>query len=248
MSRLYTVGIILVCLALASLACQVSVNPGNFQTVAGSGNLVAEEREVSGVNRVAVNNQGNLEITIGAEEKLVIEAEDNLLQYITSEVRGGELRLATQSNINLRNKQPIRYLLTVKSLDGLTINSSGNINAPELQAKKFKIDVNSSGDTIIQSLIADQLDLSISSSGDVTILGGDINEQNITISSSGSYYAQNVTTQRATVKISSSGNANIRVSDYLKVDLTSSGDVKYIGDPRMDINESSSGKAQKIGN
>jgi hypothetical protein len=248
MARRTVFTLLAITLVMAVLACQVSINPAGYEVVSGAGNVATEERPIRGVQRVAVNNQGNVIIQLGDQEKLVIEAEENLLPYLTSDVQGGELQLGTQANVNLRNNQPIRYYLTVKSLEGLTINSSGNINAPELQAKKFEIEVNSSGNTIVEALIADQLSLKIHSSGNVTILAGEIDKQNIDITSSGEYYAQNVQTKRADIRVSSSGNANIRVSDSLDATLSSSGNVRYVGNPQLDVNQTSSGKVVKIGN
>jgi hypothetical protein len=255
-------------LALVTLACTISF-PGvdiGSEGVRGSGDVVDEERPVSGITSVSVANQGDLYIELGEQEKLVIEAEDNLLEYIESDVRGGELVLKTSRGVNIRNTKPIRYYLTVIALEEIAVFSSGDINAPEFEADRFTIDVNSSGDVnvvgldvtelvidvsssgdvTVGELVADQLDVTISSSGNLTIREGDVEEQDISISSSGDYDARNVQGQRATVRISSSGDATIRVSDELEARLTSSGDLYYIGNPSVDARESSSGDVIQI--
>ena len=48
------------------------------------------------------------------------------------------------------------------------------------------------------------------------------------------------------VTLSSSGSATIQVSDQLSGTLSSSGNVYYIGNPVMNINVTSSGKAIQI--
>jgi hypothetical protein len=222
------------------------INLGS-QTVRGSGNLAKEERSLSGVQRVGLATLGDLTISLGDQEKLIIEAEANLLPYLTSLVREGKLEIASEPGTNLQPTQPIRFHLIVKDLDGLETTSSGNISAPELRANQFTITSSSSGDIDLAGLFADILDVEMSSLGDVTINAGEIPEQDIEIDSSGNYNAQNVLSQRATVRLNSNGNATVRVSDSMQADLTSNGNLNYYGNPRLDIDSSSSGRAIKAG-
>ncbi len=238
---------IILCLVLVSMACGVTVNLPGGEVVRGSGSVITEERSVSGVKRVKVANQGDLIIEIGDEEKLLIEAEDNLLPYLSSDVQGGELVLRTQSNTNIRTTRPIRYYLTVNALEGLEVTSSGGISAPKLQADRFSIGITSSGDISIDSVDADHLEVDISSSGSVTIADGMLESQDISINSSGSYDARQVASQSAVVRINSSGNARIWVIEKLDVNINSSGDVYYRGDPHLNVINHSSGEVIKTG-
>lgn len=237
----------LVCLALVSMACGLTINLPGAESVRGSGQVVAEERSISGVRRVNVANQGDLTIEIGDEEKLVVEAEENLQDYLIADVRGGELVLRTQNNTNIRPTQDIHYILTVKELEGLQVTSSGDIQAPELQADGFTIKVSSSGDIHIEALYADRVEVDITSSGSVIIDEGMLGYQDISISSSGSYDAREIDSLNARVKISSSGSARIWVRDELDVNISSSGNVYYRGDPQLNVRTTSSGEAIRSG-
>jgi hypothetical protein len=263
MKKQYLIIICAVTLALVTLACQISSSGVNIgiSGIRGSGNVIEEERLVSGITSVRVANQGDLFIEIGAEESLVIEAEDNLLEYIESDVRGGELVLETRNGVNLRNDKPIRYHLVVQELDTISVSSSGDVEAPALEADWFRINVSSSGNVDVDAIDAKRLDVNVSSSGDVTIgelqaesldvnitssgsltiLDGGVEEQDIRISSSGDYDARRLQSQVADVGISSSGNATVLVSEELYASLSSSGDLYYIGDPTVDARQSSSG-------
>jgi hypothetical protein len=55
----------------------------------GSGNVITESRDVAGFNEIALGGIGTGIVTQGDEEALTIEAEDNLLPPIGSEVREG---------------------------------------------------------------------------------------------------------------------------------------------------------------
>ena len=231
---------LVLCLALP--ACTINIDGNELGSVRGSGNVVTEERSISGVERVAVMNQGDLTIVIGAEESLVIEAEDNLLPYIETKVRGSTLEIGTQNGVNLRNTDPIRYTLTVPSLKEVVISSSGDITVPALTADSFDISVSSSGDVNIESLAADKLEVHLSSSGKVGIGGGQVARMNATLSSSGDLNMENVVVQDARVSISSSGSAYVQVTGALDGNISSSGNIYVTGSPQIDVSTSSSGK------
>jgi hypothetical protein len=232
-------------LVLSTLACTVSL--GGANAVRGSGNVVEEERSVTGFSGIQLSNQGNAFIELGETESLVVEAEDNLLEHIVTDVRGDTLLLGTENNVSLNNTKPIRYHLTVKELDDIQITSSGNVTAPSLEAETFAIRVSSSGNLDMDGIEANRLVVDISSSGNVSIGDGQVSEQDITISSSGEYDARDVDSRQAEVRLSSSGDATIRVSDQLQANLTSSGNLYYTGNPEVDSRETSSGRVNRRG-
>jgi hypothetical protein len=231
-------------LSLLLCSCDVGISPSSIQ---GSGRIASEDRQVQGVRGVALTTTGDLTIAVGNQESLRIEAEDNLLPYLETQVRNGTLTIGTRPNTNLRSTRPIRYALTVKSLESLVISSSGNIVAPVLQADRFTATISSSGDMRLDGLNANNLQVVISSSGDLEINGGEVKQQSITISSSGQYKAGSVRSQTAEVRLSSSGNATIWVTGSLNAQLSSSGNVNYYGRPAITQRMSSSGKLVSLG-
>jgi len=254
------IGLILATLVI--MACSI----GNFGTVSGSGNVVEESRVVSGVTGVELATLGNLTIELGEKESFRIEAEDNLMEYIETDVLAGTFRIKTKDRVRINNTQPVNYYLTVKSLDLIKISSSGDIYAPDLESDEFSINISSSGDLEMGDLDAETLTVKISSSGDVTmslltadsldvnissggtldIAGGKVKTQNIVISSSGDYTAQDMESDEADVRLSSSGSATIWVRDTLKANLSSSGNLRYRGDASVNANTSSSGDVIQI--
>ncbi len=55
-----------------------------LRTIQGSGDVITESRDVSGFDSVSLTGIGRVIITQGDKESLTIEADDNLLEYITS--------------------------------------------------------------------------------------------------------------------------------------------------------------------
>lgn len=256
--------LVLVAVMSGILAC--SVNFGNnvgVSTIRGSGTVVTEIRDVSSISSVDLAMTGTLHITMGDRETLTIEAEDNLLGYIQTDVSLGRLVIKTQEGTILRPTQPINYNLTVTKLSAVTISSDGDIEADNLNSDSFSIAINSSGNlsintldctslqvkssssgnTVIGNLLTTSISVTISSSGNFEIQNGQVHQQNIHISSSGEYHANALASASADVTISSSGSATICVSDQLSGMISSSGNVYYIGNPAVNIKITSYGKA-----
>ena len=237
----------LILAALVLSACDFASLQGAGRTVRGSGSVVEENREVSGITGVNLATIGDLIIEVGEKESLRIEAEDNLMEFFETEVSNGKLTIGTRDNVSLNPTKPVNYYLTVKGLDTIEISSIGNIKAPDLQADKFTINMDSTGNLEMGELIAASLDVDIDSTGNLNIAGGEVSSQNITIDSTGNYTAENMASENADVRLNSTGNATIWVSDQLKANLNSTGNVRYRGNPTVDASSNSTGEVIQIG-
>lgn len=233
---------IIILATLVLSACSI----GGRRTVRGSGKVVEETRAVSGVTGVELATIGHLIIEVGDTESLRIEAEDNLMAYLETEVRNGRLRIGTQDRVNLSNTRPINYYLTVTGLDTIVISSSGDIEMGDLEADNLTVKISSSGDVMMGMLNANTLKVDIDSSGNLDIAGGEVKTQEVTIGSSGNYTAQDLASDEADVRLNSNGSATIWVQDHLKANLKSSGDLRYRGSPTVDATTTSSGDVIQI--
>ena len=87
--------------ALCALACGCSNFEWSGTSIKGSGNVVSETRQLTHFDRVTIFGSGHLTVVQGEQEGLTIQADDNLLPYIKSEVAGGSLKLGPE-DVNLR--------------------------------------------------------------------------------------------------------------------------------------------------
>lgn len=233
--------ILIVIISIFASACTSS------QVITGKGNVTKEDRAVAGITSVDLAMPGNLTIVLGDKEALTVEAESNLLPYIQTKVSNGVLTIGTTPGTSLLPLLTLRYTLTVKSLQGIKVSSSGNIIAPALQGTNMSISNVSSGKITLEGLTAESLDVEISSSGNVIIGSGQVDRQSIAIQSSGNYEAPDLKSSTADCTISSSGNATIWVTDQLVANVTSSGNVNYYGSPTTKVETSSSGGVLALG-
>lgn len=192
--------------------------------IRGSGSLASEDRDVSGFSRIHLIGGGELRIEQGAAESLTIEAEDNLLEYLTSEVEGDTLILTTQEGFTLAATRPVIYRIAVQSLEGIEVDGGATIVASDL----------SLGD----------LDVSITGGATVT-LSGAVDRQSITVEGGGAYHGEDMASQETTISITGAGAMTVRVEDRLDVTINGAGTVSYIGDPQVSETITGAGVVRK---
>jgi hypothetical protein len=242
---------VVLAMAFSSLACVWSgtdvatMRISRLGVVRGSGDVVEEERPVTGFSEVVLAGIGDLSIEIGETESLRIQAENSLMAYIQTEVHDGTLTIRTRDN--LRPKRPIRFYLTVKELDKLMLSGLGDIRASDLEASHFAVRISGVGDIDIGELDAKRLDVIISGSGDLEIGGGQIAEQAIIISGTGDYRAGDVRSDVVEITTSGVGDATLWATECLDVQTSGSGSVSYYGSPRVDFSRSGTGSLESLG-
>jgi hypothetical protein len=191
-----------------------------LNAIHGSGNIKTEPRTVSGFDRVEVSGNAKLIVEQGETESLTITADDNLLEYLTSNVEGSKLILGVKSGSSLQPTAPITYKLVVRKLNAIGASGSITVDAKDIQT--------------------DSLTVAVSGSGEVSI-SGNANEQKIAISGSANYKAESFNTKETSISISGSGKAVLAASSRLDVEVSGAGEVRYIGEPKITKNISGSG-------
>ncbi len=212
----------------------------------GSRNIITETRIVSGFERVDVSGGGSMEIIQDGTEALTVETDDNVMQHITSEVRGGTLYLGLDSSQGSFLPSKLHFSLHVKNLTGITTSGAWDVTSASIQTGTLNIDISGSGKVIINALTADKLDTTVSGSGELD-LTGEAKQQSIDISGSGKYLAGDLNTQDSTVRISGSGNVTVWASETLAAHISGSGDVSYYGSPQVSFEQSGSGNIHSLG-
>lgn len=244
---LYRIGI-----GLVAFVALVTVGCGNFgvNAIRGSGKVVTETREVSNFHSVVLAGVGELNITQGDSEGLTIQAEDNLMPYITTQVENGILTINLKSGItsgSILPTQPIKYALQAKTLDSVQLSGAGNINAPALKSNALKIGTSGAGKVNVAQIAAKTLDASLTGAGDMT-LSGQVDAQTGTLSGFGNYSAGALQTATTALKLSGAGNATVWASQTLDVVISGAGIVSYYGSPQVTQKVSGVGSVKSLGN
>lgn len=232
-------------IALMLISCRFSVDFDRM-AVEGSGNLKTEQREISDVKRIALEGIGDMTVIQGSEESLSIEADDNILPYIETFMRGDELVLKIKRGYSLRNNVTIRYTIKVKSINGVSISGAGNLTAEKLDVADLNLNVSGSGNMKIADLQADDLRATASGSGNYD-LKGKVKSQDITISGVGNYTAGDLQSSEAKVTVSGSGNVTLWADDSLDIRVAGFGNVNYYGKPTVAQSITGGGGVKSLG-
>ncbi|MCA9974056.1 MAG: DUF2807 domain-containing protein [Anaerolineales bacterium] len=211
-----------ICLLLLSLSLLlVACGDGSVtvpETVNGSGNVVSETREVSDFSRVTLNGVGQLIIEQSGTETLEITADDNLMQYLETAVRGDTLEIGVTEGIIFTDVAELTFRVTVSSLEEIELNGAGEVELSQIDT--------------------DRLTVQLSGAGSVTAAGSAA-DLSVTIDGAGSFDGADLASETADVTHNGAGSAVVRVSERLDAEVNGIGTIEYIGSPT--VNESING-------
>ena len=212
----------------------------------GSGNIVTEEREVSGFDKVSVSAGIELFIEQGSAESLKIESDDNIIKRVVTEVRNGRLEIKYKNPVlgGINLTRPVKVYLTVVDLTEIDISSGADIESKQIKTDKMEINI-SSGAVADINLDVGEFIASVSSGSDLNI-SGKAESQEVDLSSGCDYDARELESVDAILNVSSGSNAVVRVSGTLDVNVSSGANVRYIGTPEVTSTVSSGGNLSSI--
>jgi len=209
-----------------------------FGCVRGDGNVRSEEFFLPPVTGVKLSGIGDVIIRYGDSQKIIVETDKNLLDYIETKVNGGVWNIEFSRCV--RNVSQLTVFVTIPEVRKLTISGSGSIVGEDaFTGNTLETTVSGSGNINFE-FTGNSMDANISGSGNIDLFGS-VDLFDVNISGSGDVRAFDLLTQECDVHISGSGDARVNVEDFLKVRISGSGDVLYKGNPTLDIDITGSG-------
>jgi Putative auto-transporter adhesin, head GIN domain len=211
--------------------------------VRGTGPAKTESRNVTGFHAVSLDLSGDVEVRVG-DFKVEVQAQENLLPLLKTEVENGTLRLYFDESIS--HSQDIKILITAPSFDAFSLGGSGEIKVlSPIQSDKMDISLGGSGNIVMSQATYNTLECSIAGSGGIE-LAGKANNARIDVSGSGEVNARNMEMNELRAQISGSGSISANVVQLLKADVSGSGEIHYSGSPTVETNVSGSGSVSKM--
>jgi hypothetical protein len=229
--------------ALVIGACGINVN---IDVEKGSGNVVTEARSVSGFDKVDLSGIGDVTLVQGEEEGLSIEAEDNVIKHITTEVRDGTLYLGFNNKAIIPTR-PVKFNLSMRTVHGLNTTGASNIKSATVNTDALEIGISGTGNIQLDKLTADKLTINVSGAGNCQV-EGTVNSQKISLSGAGNYEGEDLQSKTAEVNISGIGRVTLWTTDNLDVTISGTGGVDYYGTPQITQQISGVGQINHKGN
>jgi hypothetical protein len=210
----------------------------------GEGDLVKKELKIDQFSGVSLGFSGNIILTQGNTQKVVVEGQQNIIDNIKREVKDGTWKVNYEKNV--RKAKPVTVYITMPTLDYAAVSGSGNLTSDGhfRNLDNLKVKISGSGD-IELSVDARDVTSSISGSGGIR-LEGEAASNEVHISGSGDIYASSLKVKDCTISISGSGNCRVKVDGNLDVRISGSGDVSYTGDCNIKSRISGSGDVRSM--
>ena len=207
--------------------------------VTGNGDVQKETREAPEFTGVRTSSAIDVYLSQGSKPRIVVEADENLLEYIVTEVKDDILRVYPD-DVNIRKAERLRVYVTMKDVKYISTSSAGDvIGETPVKTESLKITTSSSGDVKLE-VYAKELVLKTSSAGDIR-LKGTADYLEASTSSAGDITANELEVKEAVLSASSAGDIKITVTERLKARASSAGDIYYYGNPEYVDAKSSSG-------
>lgn len=215
--------------------------------VRGSGKIESETRQLEEFDTISIRYPGEFIVRQGKQPSVTIEADDNLLPQLKTDIRGGTLVIEnSEKNYSqrVRPSEDVKIVITVTSLKEINFSAAGTLQVDGLKADSFELKISGAGDSTIKDLDADSLVVTLSGAGKVTV-GGNADKVRVTISGLGDFDGTDLQTKTAEVQISGAGTATLRVEDDLTARISGAGTINYYGSPTVHESISGAGAVNK---
>lgn len=218
--------------AVIAVTLMITISSCGWRSVRGNGNVTTSTRNEANFEGVKTAGSFDLYINQGDTYEIKIEAEENLMKYILTNVEDGVLKVRVKKGISLRPKLDMKVYVTAPNFKVLGIAGSGNIVAETKITTTNTIDfsVAGSGNIKVPDVDAPSIKMRISGSGNVDA-GGQAKDVEYKIAGSGDVFCEGLKAENAKVSIAGSGSVKLYCSQNLEVNIAGGGDVYYFGNP-----------------
>jgi len=177
-------------------------------TIRGSGAPASETRDVPTFDSVSLAGASDVDVGVGGEQKVVVHADDNLLEVITTEVEDGTLVVSQTESFDSAART--RVEVTVPSLEALLLGGAGDLTVDGDGIERLAVKLTGAG-TLRGSGSAGRLDLLLSGAGHIELESLAADDVNATLSGA--------------------GNIVVNVTRALDAKVSGVGTIAYAGDP-----------------
>lgn len=218
----------LLALPLASCVFVVGHDGGDGWTfrhgpsVRGSGVRAEAERAVAEFHAIELETSADVLVRVGEAPSVHLSGDDNLLAKVETTVEHGTLSIDLSDDCAFRCG--LEIVIGTPSLEGFTIEGSGDVRIENLAAERVEFAIEGSGTLHAQGR-ARSVEGSIEGSGDMDLV--------------------TLEAERAELSIEGSGSMDVRVAQALRYSIEGSGRIRYAGGADVDGRIEGSGRVER---
>lgn len=213
------------------------------QHLKGNGNMQTQDRNVSGFTGIKVGGGFSVEITQSDKEGVRLEAEENLLDHIRTEVKNGVLHI--YNDRSLTTSKGMKAYVTIKELNKLDISGGVKIvGNSTFKTDALDLDM-SGGSKAVLAIEAKHIKADISGASKVELTGR-VDELKMDMSGASRMDASELMATDA--KVSASGASKVKVYADKRLDINASGAsaIQYKGKPSITPVVSSAARVSRL--
>ena len=211
----------------------------------GSGNIVTRTIDAPDFDRGDAARAVKVVITGKATGKITIEADDNIMEYVVVEAKGGRLTATIDKSVNNVSNADVTVTVPANGrIRALDASSAARITSDvTLTADKFSIDASSAA-RIDAAVKSTSCTVAASSASNIAVTGS-ADKCSIDMSSAAKLSAAEFTVADCSVDTSSAAKATVNCTDKLRAEASSGSSIRYTGDCQTSISKSSGGSVSR---
>lgn len=231
-------------LTLCITICCALVVACSSDNLVGSGSVSTQRRSVTSFAAIDINGPVNTIVTAGATPSITVEADDNVIDKVTTRVgANGVLSVGMDPGGYSNFTATVR--IVTPAFSSIATRGSGSTSLEQgTTSSSFTLDNYGSGPLTVSGLAAVSLTSNLHGSGSITLVGS-VGTLNVRNSGSGNVNSYECTSQSARIAIFGSGNCHVDVGTLLVADIFGSGNVVYEGDPEVRTSGNGSGSVTR---
>ena len=202
-----------------------------FNRIKGNGILKTEHRSLKNYDKITVSGPFNVALVYGEEGDISIKMEENLLEYLVTEVKGDKLIIRWKKKVNISTRRGIHIIVPFKDINTIILTGSGDVICKDLiKTNNFNTLLTGSGD-IIANIEADSIKAKVTGSGNIELLG-ESHSLDVLVTGSGGFQSYKMIAETANTRVTGSGDIGLFVSQDITAKVFGSGDIVYRGHPK----------------
>lgn len=207
--------------------------------------IVDQERNLEPFTGIKVGGAFNLIMNQSGRHKVLIEAEEDIIEKVRTEVKGDVLHIDMKWDWSWDDHGEVTIYVDFDELSLLDVSGASNVKAETpIRAEDLEIRVSGAGDMDLE-VEATAMDVTVSGAGDVSI-SGNTETQKVRLSGAGDYEAQHLRSKYTDARASGAGSVVVFASEEIEASASGAGSVKYFGDPdREKTNSSGAGSISR---
>ncbi|MEZ4970955.1 MAG: head GIN domain-containing protein [Flavobacteriaceae bacterium] len=221
-TKLFYIGSIVLCSLI--LSC-------DHEFIKASGAITTREMDYSGYSALKVSDAFNVYVQFSdTEEKIEIEANENLQDRIIVELAEGTLRIKVKNHTSIRGNPTLNAYIMTKRITDFDLSGASKVNLEtELVASNASIELTGASE-FIGELELGHLELAAAGASQ-TDLFGQVERLEASLSGASTLKNYDLSVKALDIQLSGASNASLSVTETIDIEASGASKLRYKGSP-----------------